>query len=163
MKIRKKISSICQTCQKESQHYTWEKRIFCSHKCNALTKRIKKQCCWCNKDLLIIRSKAKTNKKLFCNRHCYDQYYDNHIGKKLKKTSRKYINLISNKSCVCGVKEEFLLQLHHIDGNPQNNKNENLEIVCANCHIKRHLRRLSTGEWVYHTKSLTPRNILDNL
>ena len=31
---------------------------------------------------------------------------------------------------------EILLELHHKDGNPFNNKRENLEALCLNCHAQ---------------------------
>lgn len=38
----------------------------------------------------------------------------------------------------CGISDwngkPISLQLHHIDGNPKNNKLENLQILCPNCH-----------------------------
>ena len=45
-----------------------------------------------------------------------------------------------NKCELCGITEwnsnPISLQLHHIDGNPKNNKLENLQILCPNCHTQ---------------------------
>lgn len=45
-----------------------------------------------------------------------------------------------NKCECCGITEwngkPISCQLHHIDGNPQNNKLENLQILCPNCHTQ---------------------------
>lgn len=30
------------------------------------------------------------------------------------------------------------IELHHIDGNPKNNKRENLEVLCEECHGNKH-------------------------
>ena len=43
------------------------------------------------------------------------------------------------KKCeVCGITEwngkEITFQLHHIDGNDRNNKLENVQVICPNCH-----------------------------
>lgn len=39
---------------------------------------------------------------------------------------------------ICGIKQwnnkPITFQIHHIDGNPRNNKIENLKILCPNCH-----------------------------
>jgi predicted HNH restriction endonuclease len=39
---------------------------------------------------------------------------------------------------VCGISDwlgaDLILQLHHIDGNRENNKEENLTLLCPNCH-----------------------------
>jgi len=74
--------------------------------------------------------------------------------------------MLANGKCAgCGIDRFYLLQIHHIDGNNGNNDAENLEIVCANCHIKRHLKkRKKDGRFVYHPKgSLTPRHLLPSL
>jgi hypothetical protein len=82
--------------------------------------------------------------------------------KKIKRHTKYFDSLLNGSSCKCGVNQKYLLAIHHIDGNINNNNKDNHEIVCANCHIKRHLKqRIKDGEWVYHTKSLTPREILD--
>lgn len=43
-----------------------------------------------------------------------------------------------NKCECCGITEwnnkPIVMQLHHIDGNPNNNKLENLQLLCPNCH-----------------------------
>jgi len=59
----------------------------------------------------------------------------------------------------CGEDERFLLIVHHIDGNRNNNSENNLEIVCSNCHMKRHLKKVN-GKWMFNTKYLTPREKL---
>ena len=45
-----------------------------------------------------------------------------------------------NKCECCGITEwngkPISCQLHHIDGNPRNNKLENLQILCPNCHTQ---------------------------
>lgn len=42
--------------------------------------------------------------------------------------------LKENKCEICGCTES--LELHHINGNHQDNRLENLQILCANCHRK---------------------------
>lgn len=47
-------------------------------------------------------------------------------------------NLKENKCEICGINEwngkPISLQLHHINGNPQDNRIENLQLLCPNCH-----------------------------
>lgn len=38
----------------------------------------------------------------------------------------------------CGFKETGILQVHHKDRNRKNNKKENIEIICPNCHTLEH-------------------------
>jgi len=58
--------------------------------------------------------------------HCWD-------------TIRKYHFIIKNYTCeVCGTNEwngqEVPLELHHIDGDITNNGDDNLQVICPNCH-----------------------------
>lgn len=43
-----------------------------------------------------------------------------------------------NIACVCGIKDwnnkKLTLELHHRDGNTENNSRDNLEMLCPNCH-----------------------------
>lgn len=47
-------------------------------------------------------------------------------------------NLIESRCARCGLTEwmnkPIVLQLHHIDGNPNNNTLSNLQLLCPNCH-----------------------------
>lgn len=59
------------------------------------------------------------------------------IPKQLKKYIFKKFN---NKCCICGWGEEnpythtIPLEIDHIDGNSENNSEENLRLICPNCH-----------------------------
>lgn len=55
---------------------------------------------------------------------------------KIKLISKGYKKYVCEK-CGCNgiwMGEEITLELHHIDGDRYNNKLENLEILCPNCH-----------------------------
>jgi len=161
-KIRKKITKSCKFCKKNYNTYTFSKQEFCSKKCNSYSKRIKKNCQVCSKQLFVVKSRVSRNncENIYCSRKCYNMRFGQ--VKKLKRQTKYFDTLLNESSCKCGVTEKYLLTIHHIDGNIHNNSRSNHEVVCANCHIKRHLkRRKKDGEWVYHTKSLTPREILD--
>lgn len=54
---------------------------------------------------------------------------------------RNYLLKQANYACIrCGWNERHpvdglaLVQIHHIDGNSRNNRPENLEVLCPNCH-----------------------------
>lgn len=54
---------------------------------------------------------------------------------------RKYLlDKYDNKCQICGWGEKnpftnmIPLEIHHIDGNHKNNKEENLQVLCPNCH-----------------------------
>ena len=84
---------------------------------------------------------------------------------KLKRSTAYAQSLLKRGCCDCGESRYYLVEIHHIDGDPFNNKPDNVEIVCSNCHRKRHLKKDSKGRWVYHPKNsvLTPRHLLSRL
>ena len=61
------------------------------------------------------------------------------IRKRIPKDIRKLVFEIYNHRCVeCGESDRRLLQIHHIDKNPNNNSIENLELLCIWDHMMRH-------------------------
>ena len=68
------------------------------------------------------------------------EYLDNSKKIHSSKLKNKLLKegLIDNKCSNCGLTEwmgkPIVLQLHHIDGNRENNKEENLSLLCPNCH-----------------------------
>lgn len=68
------------------------------------------------------------------------EYLDNTKKIKSSKLKEKLLkeNLIENKCAICGISmwqdKHITLQLHHIDGNNENNSLENLQLLCPNCH-----------------------------
>lgn len=108
-----------------------------------------KYCKFCGKPLL--------NKKqmLFCNNECKSEYYyqeyiarwkrgleDGMSGKYgISKRIKRYLfNKYNNKCCKCGWNQmnpftnKIPLEVHHKDGDYTNNDEENLELLCPNCH-----------------------------
>ena len=65
-----------------------------------------------------------------------------HSGKKIKTSALKKKllkeNIFENKCAICGLTEwqnkPITLQLHHINGNPNDNNLTNLQLLCPNCH-----------------------------
>lgn len=109
-----------------------------------------------NEFCLFCGNKLSKRQYKFCNIFCYKKYSYNSYIEKWKnnevsgsdKTSerlsiriRKYIfQKYENKCCKCGWNEKnpklnkSQLQINHIDGNPTNNTENNLELLCPNCH-----------------------------
>lgn len=125
---------------------------FCNSSCSAKynnSKRIKKfkKCLKCG-------DKIKNDKR-FCNFDCYKKYnYETYIsewkkgkvnGMKGKESVSNHIRRYlfkkyKNKCCKCGWNKvnpktgRIPLTVNHIDGDHENNKENNLELICPNCH-----------------------------
>jgi Zn finger protein HypA/HybF involved in hydrogenase expression len=69
-------------------------------------------------------------------------YIDNNISITTHKLKNKLIqdNIKYHKCECCGLTEwqgtKIPIELHHIDGNSLNNKLDNLQILCPNCHAQ---------------------------
>lgn len=179
-KRRKGKLITCAFCKKQAISRTRGKKKakYCSHKCAYLgqRKRIKVSCHVCKKDVLRTKSKLKNSSSglYFCSRKCKNkaqslkfgckEIMPNHYG--TSKGRENYKNLIKNKKnphCKdCNEKRRYLLLIHHKDGDKRNNTLKNLEILCGNCHIRRHLVKSDCG-WVYNPRELTPRRLLKHV
>ncbi len=152
---------------------------YCSKKCHKKSRknRIIVKCTNCGKEVEKIASKLKNAKHgfHFCDRICKEEAQKlggkcpdirpTHYGTSLndREKYRRWISKQENPIC-CDCKEtkRYLLVVHHKDGDRNNNEENNFEIVCWNCHIKRHLY-LKEGIWSYWGQMLTPREILVTL
>lgn len=108
-------------------------------------------CLNCGKEL---NTKYRTHK--YCSNSCEQQHkyklwvskykQDNSIAKSTKWGQlplplRRYIfDKFENKCCICGWSKinpftnTLPLEIDHIDGNSENNSEENLRLICPNCH-----------------------------
>jgi len=176
-KRRKAEEGICiQCCSKYLRRKGNPQKVkFCSHKCfyenQKKEGRLELTCFNCKISFVRKKSNIKNSKHgfYFCSRECKEQSQSlsgnckeirpSHYGT-VKKENIDYRKLCQEeieKGCGCGEKNKYLMFVHHIDGNRNNNEKCNLEVVCGNCHIKRHLKKIN-NEWFYSCKSLTPRN-----
>lgn len=122
-------------------------RKFCNSSCAAIfnnTGKIKtvklENCVQC-------QSKLKTGKR-FCNQTCKARFNFEYkisqwkLGSKIpNKVIRQYLLVKYQNKCVqCGWNQINLtsgkvpLEMEHIDGNSENNVEENLTLLCPNCH-----------------------------
>lgn len=110
-----------------------------------------KYCLYCGKDI----SSTKWSRRKFCNNTCYAKYKALEYIKRWKagketglrgkydiiSAVRDYIfnkNQSKCEICGCDLKNPFtglsILQIHHKDGDCTNNKEDNLQLLCPNCH-----------------------------
>lgn len=160
----------------------WRKQKFCTPDCGYAVRRsptVTLVCsnARCAKTFTRRESKTKNSKHgfQFCCRACKDfsqslrgdcpEIRPSHYGTSLgREAYRQYISRLKTpRCCDCEEERRYLLMVHHIDGDHDNNVPSNWEIVCANCHVRRHLKRDSQGEWVFHPPSLTPREFLSGV
>lgn len=137
----------------------------CSTLCNGLRtrKRVSVECAQCFKKFEKTLSKlsGSKSKKYFCSRICKDkaqrldgivEIHPPHFGTG-KSSYREIAFRHYPKRCNrCGWSEvPAVLQVHHRDRNRDNNKFENLEVLCPNHHMIDHFKN-HDGLW---TKSGT--------
>jgi len=162
----KNILVECLGCKTPFYHFKWDKQAYCSKECYYSHVRLKRpvvKCCVCGEEFQTRYQRKERNVTNFCSRKCYNKRRKE-LLKKIKRGTEFYISLIENASCCCGISENYLLQIHHIDGDNLNNEPDNIEVVCANCHILRHLKkRVKDGVLVYHPRSLTDPFLLAHL
>lgn len=105
------------------------------------------KCLYCNKELTNHQTK-------FCNSKCQHDYYNQqninnwlagndpgYTGYNVKSWIRNYLLEKAHFKCeLCGWGQEnpythkIPLEIHHKDGNWQNNRPNNLQVLCPNCH-----------------------------
>ena len=142
---------LCKTCQTPlSYEQLLQGNEFCKHSCSAMynnkhrviinrSNRREPQLC-------IVCKKETKPKRMFCepNGKCDLIYHMNRSRDNgipiAKDTIRRYLLLTRDRVCArCGLSEwlgnTIPLESHHIDGNSNNNEDQNLELVCPNCHV----------------------------
>ena len=135
----------------ESRKKGW--KLYCSAECRskARTKKIQCFCAHCGKELWKDPGEIKRSKtgNVFCNKSCACSYNNSHYRLQEKNPNwkggqystnyqkqayRKYVH----ECVICNTTDMDILEVHHIDGNRDNNILDNLIILCANHHSKVH-------------------------
>lgn len=148
----RKANTICLVCGKpvyrRPRQLTLSKgKVFCSMRCYGFSCRKEGSCVVCGKNIL-----ASLHKKT-CSRSCSNihrtgiQYK---IGRpKDNARTQRYIKISllekrGYKCERCGYNKSEILQVHHRNRNRKDNRLENLEIICPNCHYNEHRVRETT-------------------
>lgn len=149
----KERHNYCLQCGKEILGVDRFRKRFCNSSCAAkYTKNRKKPQKYC-----LLCGNPITQRQKFCSNKCQNDYiYKTYIENWLSGTDnglkgkydisshiRRYLLEYNNYTCQtpgcgCNWKNPYtgksILQIHHIDGDCTNNKFENLQLLCPNCH-----------------------------
>ena len=124
---------------------------YCSRQCfyKGNYKRESVSCESCNKVFEPARYSKLKGRGRFCSSQCWAN-----INKKL--SNRKWLRETyledTCKICKFVAEDKCQLDLDHIDGDNSNNKYENFQTLCANCHrLKTHIN--NDGKWKNYCKS----------
>lgn len=121
------------------------RNTFCSRKCQGLHKtsnhKIKLICSYCGKEFNRDISKLKNSKSklYFCSKKCKNNAQKCEAKILNKSTIRKDYRITAflnkeQKCEICNNDDLRVLEVHHINNNHNDNRIENLMILCANCH-----------------------------
>ena len=162
----------------------------CSHKCKVALRKIRRDEKYAKQNEIYFCLNCGTSisrKKKFCNNNCqheyaYKQYINNWkqriidgtIGNAwidLSKYIRRYLFEKYNNQCAqCGWGEinpftgTLPLEVEHIDGDATNNKEENLILLCPNCHsLTKTYRGANKGNGKREIKWLSRKGLTTNV
>lgn len=149
----------CKNCEKElTEQQVKNGNLFCSHSCSASFNNrggCKNGTPYSNSGFCLNCGKPISKRYKYCNNTCSAKYKESQyiIRWKLGEETglkgkddviasvKNYLFEKNNNSCqLCGWKQinpytnKIPLQIHHIDGDCTNNKEENLQLLCPNCH-----------------------------
>lgn len=117
------------------------------------------ECKNCGKSIYRTSSQINRSKtgNFFCCRRCATNYIHNRTNSSISINDYREKALIhyGHQCEICGDNEDVrLLDVHHIDGNRNNNSIENLMVLCVKCHAKitRGICRLENRIMVYNDK-----------
>lgn len=121
-----------------------QERVFCSLICYGLNLKKEHPCKICNKPVL-----SKFNRKT-CSKICAEKLKLQSQKRSHKRKEKityihgfkvRLLELRGANCEKCGYNKTQILQVHHKDGNHNNNDLNNLELICPNCHCEQHYMR----------------------
>lgn len=180
---RKGELATCPVCGTQFAKRIGQSKKYCSKECAAKARKqqIELSCDCCGKKFTRRSSKINTSKSglHFCSRKCKEsvQRLDSnhpkahlirpeHFGNEKHRHYQSMCKRIKSWACEdCGEDRSYMLCVHHIDGDRGNNPidGSNWEVLCRNCHCTRHLKVNESGEYIYDSSSLTPRELIKSM
>ncbi|HEQ4429580.1 TPA: HNH endonuclease [Streptococcus pyogenes] len=134
----------CSNCgsrfEYKGRHGNRNNNFFCSYECYLAfkTKKIKVKCDWCGKEFMKKRSDIARTKHNYCSHKCTDDY-------------KRWTGLSGKAPVIDGIPAHRVIasekmgrqlhhyeEVHHIDGNHDNNRIENIVILSKSEHAKIH-------------------------
>lgn len=114
-----------------------------------------KHCAYCGKEMHRVRFASGRLecidafiRRKYCNRECMKKAFvkvgedTNQLYRASHATAEKIAYLIQGKEMVCEkCGSTRSIDVHHIDGNRNNNTPENLMVLCRSCHMKEHKKK----------------------
>lgn len=132
-------------CQQCGKLLTFEQRRnkFCSHSCSASSTNLGRASSLSKDNKCKSCGVKISNQRTYCD-GCIDKGLHTRAVKsiaeaKTPQSRRRYLVKKRGSQCEeCGLSEwrgvKLSVQMHHIDGNPDNNLETNLILLCPNCH-----------------------------
>jgi hypothetical protein len=145
----------CDYCKTEFEKavYLLKNTNYCRRECQHNSRKTQESfsCAFCFKSFTR-RPSSRSNSRsglFFCSRECKDsaqsleenfpEIRPAHYANGKRSYRQKALNKKENQCNRCGYNQNIkILQVHHIDENRDNNKLDNLEILCPNCHAEIH-------------------------
>ena len=142
--LRANLDRECPTCGKKFRARL-QKGVYCSTKCAVKKKTgIFKNCIICDKEFYV--QKFNVAKRKYCSKNCADKGQIKYSIPRKGIYNYFKINGFIKKCEECGYDtHREILSVHHKDFDRTNNSEENLEILCPNCHSIKHCSPLIVG------------------
>lgn len=141
------VMNSCKNCftQFISKKLPKRPQKFCSRVCSVKSRstKIERKCKECHGIFQIVPSRIHDTptRGQFCSNDCRIKNWNtNSLQTQCPGSYRENAWKTYEKKCYdCGITDQRILVIHHIDGNRKNGKIENLIPVCHNCHCIRHI------------------------